>query len=62
MVQLAALFCFENGSLKDYLLLLGYSSCFSPLQRISQDIKEGKKCLFFFFIGGVFFVSLFVLF
>lgn len=48
VVRLAALFCFENRSLKDYFLLLGYSPCFSPLQGISCDVREGKKCFVFF--------------
>lgn len=39
--------CFEERSLKDYILLLGYSPCFSPLLGISCDVREDKKRVFF---------------
>lgn len=42
------LFCFEERrSLKDYILLLGYSPCFSSLLGISCDVREDKKRGFF---------------
>lgn len=49
VVWLEALFCFEERRrCKDYLLLLGYSPCSSPLRGISCDVREGKKWWGFF--------------
>lgn len=48
------LFCFAERSLKDYILLLGYSPCFSPLLGIGCDVREDRKRLLVFFFRKLF--------